>query len=560
MNRLKLTLTALLTAALVATSLPFQALAQSQPGIQPFRSTTKLKVKTPDTEPIDLTNSLYTEAFTKPENWTNYRKSDVEVFRNSFRKALDGGNWAFVQAKVHNEDDYRVRIFWTEQNVLGLRLSYRNGFYTLCSTTGDSFYSLDVYSYQNRPTISSGSLIASRYACIPLSGSWDGFDYSAFLSNFEYTKSKELDGVDVVIPQDSGDKQLVAPHFSISYNALNATLAHKADLDLPVADMQTAIDEVVAAEAVNNPLPAHREVRKGYYIELRIFRDSAEGQDTYEHVKHIRPAEVYTHRLPSLGTYDLTATYVIAECDKETNHQDMSTCSVRRLTYSKNYEFSPRHAKIVVDGNSGSYDTDKMQCTNEGVECVPPPLYEDCSVHDMKIHFWAGGPEFSMPSISSIWCTMRNWGVLISHEIIRPLFIPNAYRVSLLFDNTRNSFMSSLGFLGEPFKVVAQIFDFIVSDRSAGHNCALPPLTVFGATATIELCAWRNQLPDVWRFMQLVIQGSIALSFLWVSYSLVMRIFGVEVPAYEEESIETHPDVSRHKTDYVDGKEGKRLW
>lgn len=552
MNHLKLTLIALLSATLVVTSLPLQAFAQSQTDFKPFLTTTRMYAKNGNSDEYVI-KAPY-EIFTRDD--INFPQR--AEYRASFDKALKDGDWIVTQYTTTTGTSAMVNLYWTEAASTKAKLHYDNGRY-MFNVWPETWKRIDLHTFENgKPYVLRHT---SSFSTISLSRPADsGFSVRTILATPTYTKDKSMEGHDVVIPQDSGDKQLVAPHFSISYNALNATLAHKADLDLPVADMQTAIDEVVAAEAVNNPLPAHREVRKGYYIELRIFRDSAEGQDTYEHVKHIRPAEVYTHRLPSLGTYDLTATYVIAECDKGTNHQDMSTCSVRRLTYSKNYEFSPRHAKIVVDGNSGSYDTDKMQCTNEGVECVPPPLYEDCSVHDMKIHFWAGGPEFSMPSISSIWCTMRNWGVLISHEIIRPLFIPNAYRVSLLFDNTRNSFMSSLGFLGEPFKVVAQIFDFIVSDRSAGHNCALPPLTVFGATATIELCAWRNQLPDVWRFMQLVIQGSIALSFLWVSYSLVMRIFGVEVPAYEEESIETHPDVSRHKTDYVDGKEGKRLW
>lgn len=559
MNHLKLTLTALLTAALVVTSLPLQVFAQTPPSVKPFRTVSVLKVKNPDTEPIDLTNSLYTEAFTKPENWTNYDKSIVEVFRNSFRKALTGGNWAFVQGKYPDKEHYHVRVFWTENQVSGLKLFYHNGLYNLCSTTSDGFYSLDVYWYQNRPTMSSGSLNGSLYSCIPLSGHWSGLDYSTFLSNFEYTKSKELDGVDVFIPHDSGQKQLVAPQFSISYNALNVTLAHKAELDPSITDMQTAIDEVVAAESVNNPLPAHREVRKGYYIELRILQDDVKNDSPYEHIKHIKPAEIYTHKLPALGTYNLTATYVIAECDKNTNPQDMSTCSVRRLTYSKNYEFSPRHAKIVVDGNSGAYDTDKMQCTNDGTDCVPPPLYENCSAHDIKIHFWSGGPEFSLPSISSIWCTMKNWGVLITHEIIRPLFIPNAYRVSLLFDQTKSNAMNSLGFLGEPFKMVAQIYDFVMGDKTISSTCELPPITIFGASSSIQLCAWRYQMPQVWKFMQIIIQGAIGLSFLWVLYRLVMRMFGVDIPEYEE-THEPADDVSRHSTTYVRGKEGKRIW
>lgn len=552
MNRFKLTFTVLFTAILVAVSLPLQVLAQSQPDFKPFLTTTRMFAK----------NGQSDEYVVKTP-YDIFTRTDIEFpqraeYRSSFDKALKGGDWIVTQYTDNTGASAMVRFYWTETPSTKAKLRYNSGRYTF-NVWPENWKRIDLHTYENgkpyviRHTSSSSTIELSLFGD-------SSYSIRTVFATPSYTKDKSMEGHDVVIPQDSGDKQLIAPHFSISYNALNVTLAHKADLDLSTADMQAAIDDVISAEGANNPLPAHREVRKGYYIELRVFRDDTEGQGSYDHVKHIRPAEIYTHKLPSLGTYDLTAAYVIAECDKGANPQDMSTCSVRRLTYSKNYEFSPRHAKIVIDGNSGSYDTDKMHCTNEGVECAPPPLYEDCSVHDMKIRFWSGGPEFSMPSISSIWCTMKNWGVFISHEIIRPLFIPNAYRVSLLFESTRNNFMSSLGFLGEPFKVIVQFFDFVVSDRSAGRNCALPPLTVFGSTATVELCAWRHQLPDVWRFMQLVIQGGIALSFLWVSYSLVTRIFGVEVPAYEEESVETHPDVSRHKTDYVDSKEGRRLW
>lgn len=551
MNHLKLTLTALLSAALVVTSLPLQAFAQSQTDFKPFLTTTRMYAKNGDSDEYVI-KAPY-EIFTRDD--INFPQR--AEWKASFDKALKEGDWIVTQYTATTGTSAMVNLYWTETASTKAKLHYSNGHY-MFNVWPETWKRIDLHTFEDgRPYVMRHT---SSFSTISLSRPADsGFSVRTILATPPYTKDKSVENHDVMIPQDSGGKMLVAPQFSISYNALNVTLAHKADLDPLITDMQTAIDEVVAAESANNPLPIHREVRKGYYIELRILQDDAKNDSPYEHIKHIKPAEIYTHKLPALGTYNLTATYVIAECDKNTNPQDMSTCSVRRLTYSKNYEFSPRHAKIVVDGNSGAYDTDKMQCTNDGTDCVPPPLYENCSAHDIKIHFWSGGPEFSLPSISSIWCTMKNWGVLITHEIIRPLFIPNAYRVSLLFDQTKSNAMNSLGFLGEPFKMVAQIYDFVMGDKTISSTCELPPITIFGASSSIQLCAWRYQMPQVWKFMQLIIQGAIGLSFLWVLYRLVMRMFGVDIPEYEE-THEPADDVSRHSTTYVRGKEGKRIW
>lgn len=371
----------------------------------------------------------------------------------------------------------------------------------------------------------------------------------------DYTIDPSAQGLVGDIPQTITPKRLVAPHFSIFHNALNVTIAHKAEMDPSAADMQTAIDEVVAAESANNPLPAHREIRKGYYIELRILQDDAENDSSYEHIKHIKPAEIYTHKLPALGTYNLTATYVIAECDKNTNPQDMSTCLVRRLTYSKNYEFSPRHAKIVVDGNSGAYDTDKMQCTNDGTDCLPPPLYENCSVYDIKIHFWSGGPEFSMPSISSIWCSLKNFAIFIDHGVFRPLFIPNSYRVSLLFERVLGALESSFGFLWTPVFLVKSVYQGILDNQISGDTCALPPLTIFGSTATVHLCQWRYQLPGLWRYMQIAIQAGLLVGFIWALYRSLMSFFGARVDDYDEsgdeyEEVRWHDDRTGQSGDW----------
>ncbi len=173
------------------------------------------------------------------------------------------------------------------------------------------------------------------------------------------------------------------------------------------------------------------------------------------------------------------------------------------------------------------------------LEEIPP-----CNTLDLACH------------ISRAISTITGW---IS-QFFMWLFVPNSDFVSNNFKSFLNNLQNSLGFLWTPVSVIQAVYTGIIDNKISGDTCALPQMTLFGATSTIHLCAWRYQFPQLWQHMQLAIQGGLAVSFVWVLYRLLMKFFSIHIEDHDDDddgiTIETHADVSRYNSKYVNRQRG----
>ena len=108
-----------------------------------------------------------------------------------------------------------------------------------------------------------------------------------------------------------------------------------------------------------------------------------------------------------------------------------------------------------------------------------------------------------------------------------------------MFSDLLDTIIDRLGFLALPFTFIKGVFTTAQAMTVNNSTCALN-LVVFGASANVELCRWRYQLPQMWALMQTILQGGIAIGFLWTCYRLANRFFGIYVEDYEEEASDTH--------------------
>lgn len=143
------------------------------------------------------------------------------------------------------------------------------------------------------------------------------------------------------------------------------------------------------------------------------------------------------------------------------------------------------------------------------------------------------------------------------------LFVPNSDFVSNNFKSFLNNLQNSLGFLWTPVSMIQAVYTGIIDNKISGDTCALPQMTLFGSSSTIHLCAWRYQFPQLWQHMQLAIQGGLAVSFVWALYRLLMKFFSIHIEDHDDDddgvTVETHADVSRHNSKYVNRQRGGML-
>lgn len=554
------TLCSILSVALFVGS---SASAQTSPSV-PLPITTKAVTQYQGGQEVDRTKNIYgflRDTLPTSQNGISYSR---DKFNTDFNRAMEDGTWGVYQYTwISSGKQYkRYVLFWTYRKHVDCKIQLR-------------LSSLN-YHLQSFPTVNHNDCLwryvqsavsdnsSSIYAREPIpsitvarnTSPDSGGRYELIFFNGEYTLGPGITG-SVHLPQSTPIKTMISPHFSTLINTVNVTATHKVELDPDRKELAEAIEEVIQAETVNNPLSQDREIRKQFYIEWRIL---SLDNNEYSQIKHTKPGGIFTIRVPALGNYRLSAKYVLAECAKDGKPDDLTGCTVRHLTYSERFDFPPRFADVPVDGNTHAYDTDTMQCENDGIDCVPPPLYANCSVHDFKVTFWDNGPQFSIPSVDSIWCALKNFGTFLMHEVFHPLFVPNGYRVSILFENTLKSLQGSLGFLWTPVSFIQATYSGIVNNHISGDTCALPAMSLFGSSARIHLCQWRYQFPQLWQYMQIAIQGGLAIGFIWALYRSLMRLFGVHIEDHDDDddgiTVETHPSVSRHSSDYVNRQRG----
>lgn len=187
---------------------------------------------------------------------------------------------------------------------------------------------------------------------------------------------------------------------------------------------------------------------------------------------------------------------------------------------------------FTTDPNTGSWLTPgsiPQRClTQEDLEKTPDSAFgvgydfselPECDTLDLACHL----SRFLNRLFSWILGTI-NW-----------LFIPNPTAISTAFFAMLDQIKTSLGFLSNSLNFITQFFESIidVDNNATGDTCNIGDFSVFGsAPASIHLCRWRYQLPELWSMMRVAIQGGIIVSFSLAYYSKFLDFFGRDVDGH----------------------------
>ena len=156
--------------------------------------------------------------------------------------------------------------------------------------------------------------------------------------------------------------------------------------------------------------------------------------------------------------------------------------------------------------------------------------------------------EFS-PSIvfEFIGCTIRNM-FRDFKSITMSMFVPRSSVIGDSFNSMWDIVKGALGFLYAPIDFIVQFFSLIVNQQSnpTGNTCDLGAIPMFGVSAHIHICQWRYQFPQLWHYMQLFIQGGVAIGFTMAFWRRFNAIFGNHI----EEDVDpyaTDEDYSKYR-------------
>lgn len=546
MTRPKLALAALLTAALVVASLPLAAFAQAA-SPRHLRITDTLFIQKFNGASINVLYDWRSRTFGDKASYATGGAAVRQAKRESFQRAMDSGQWGVVQlenSKSQTNSKY-VLVFWAEHKKT-LVLKNANGVFSLYSDAQDIQTALV---YASTTSEDSGSTVYSylndRHISVNVSNyPHDTNQQSILFFTGDYTLDPSAEGLVPEIPKglpQSGvvnAREVIAPEFSYEIKGKELSVAHLKEHDK------------IQVTAFSEYTKDGWSLKNSTY-QVAFIVQHKKGGDVVVPQQLIDAGGRFSVILPDNGEYSVTAQYVATACySYGPNSATPPYCINATPSDSDTLDYQSKVAYLIIDGRDKSGSTLALTCLHGF--CQEEPLYEDCSVYDLKFSAWEGGPEFSLPTIDGIACSLRNSLKWFVNELILPLFVPRSDYFSSRFGELQSNIKRSFGFLALPFTFIGNIFTSVSQGASIGETCALPPLSLYGATATIHLCAWRQQLPQAWSFLQLVIQGGIALSFLWVAYSLLMRFFGVNVPG--EDADEEFEEVRWH--DERDGSTG----
>ena len=354
---------------------------------------------------------------------------------------------------------------------------------------------------------------------------------STLINTFPYQVDKNTIGDKVIDIRDSY-QQTLYPHFEYDLKYLKLKLKHlKKEDSIKFPDAWASYDN-----------------QKGYYIAdksdyyLQFTVQKRKGGDVIQNgLQYIKADGSFEVDLPSLDEYSVTASYTTKVCyaysydrDKTITPAEGDYCFYAPPDEKKGVKYGQRTAYIKADGQSKSGSTLNMKCIEGFCSDLPQkPKYEDCSQYDWKFG------AIKIPSPGSIACAIRNTFVWFFTDFLFGIIFPKIEDIQALWDDLLNTLIDRLGFLALPFTFIKGVFTTVQAMTATNNTCAMS-LTIFGSTANVELCRWRYQLPALWSFMQIFLQGGIAIGFLWTCYRLANRFFGIYVEDYEEEDHDTH--------------------
>ena len=529
----------------------------------PFHTTKTLELEDGPNSSMPITNYLVTTLFTAKDV---YNRKIVwhcptmtrEQAYTSYKKAIaNNSGWLITQKKgkrivpiSSSKDDLysysNVSVYWSEikpdEQILRYYQSrdpYTDYYWWFSSSIRSSVNALYLsYSYRDESVHigcdkPGGGAVRLSADHLNLSGSniekGESNRISTFLNTFPYTLDKSITWDIGTIPD--AEQQELYPHFEYDLKYLKLKLKHLKDKDnIKFPDAWSSFDN-----------------KKGYYIPdksdyyiLFSVQHRKGGEVVQNGLQHIKAGGSFEVDLPSLDEYVISAEYSIKICYASSYDRDQTItpdkndyCFHHRPDETPYLKYGMRTIYLKADGSVKSGSTVDLNCPYGFCsELKEKPKYEDCSQYDWKIG------DLKIPSPGSIACAIRNSFVWFFTDFLFGILFPKIEDIQALWDDLLNTIIDRLGFLALPFTFIKGVFTTVEAMNSNNTTCAVS-LTIFGSTANLEMCRWRYQLPAVWSFMQIFLQGGIAIGFLWTCYRLTNRFFGIYVEDYEEEEHET---------------------
>ena len=506
---------------------PFNnAFAQSPSDqIPDFRITKKLLLQY-DKSSVDVSTLFYSYFFTRKDvEWTSscgrfISRADAE---KSYKKAVYGnGDWIVLNYHYggNGRDKSYVRLYWTESKAPKQILRYDEYYGYHFSEYGFKQLILTMSS-SNQFMVTCDSSLEGSDTPLILSNSYSeppGF-IETFLSTPDYELSSILKDRNIKIPKSLQDE--ILPDFEYNVVDKKISIKHLKDRDRITLDAFSDYTK-----------DGWRLADNTYQLVFTI--QKRRGGDVV-HQQTIDAGGTFSVDLPNYDEYTVVARYSARACYSYGEGSSTPDYCINGFPKDTEYiKYKERYMYINVDGQKHSSSTVDSVCL-EGFceEKREKPKYEDCSQYDYNFN------GLKIPSFGSIACAIRNSFVWFFTDFIFSIIFPKIEDLQSLWNDLLNTIIDRLGFLALPFTFIKGVFTTVEAMNSNNNTCAVS-LTVFGSTANLEMCRWRYQLPAVWSFMQIFLQGGIAIGFLWTCYRLANRFFGIYVEDYEEEDHETH--------------------
>lgn len=506
--------------------LSFSASAQSS-GLKPLGRTSTLNIQCTDnkgkiTSNQELTTGWYNKIFNN--GVSGFSTDSNRIFlKSSFDRALSSGYYGIYQYATKKSDGYYnvgIHLFWTESRSKALVKRNDNSGYTFyLSEDNAKYYSLRLdcsgYAYPDGWDGSS----TSSYRFHNLYSKDTGYS-SIYYYNGKIVIDKDIEDLIGVIPGDpsgaiDSGKKVISPEFEYKVTGKKVELSHLKDKD-----------EIKMSAFSKYTKDGWRLKNDTYQVSFMVQRKKS--GDVIASEKIIDAGGSFSVEVTENDEYVVTASYkALAFYSYGVGSATPDYCINAYPDDTDEINYQSKHMYLNINGDDFSGSTLTADC--KFGFCEVKPKYEDCSVHDLNIKFWDGGPEFRLPSILSIGCTINNSFKWAINEIILPLIMPSQDFLRDKFGELQNNLSRSFGFLWTPVTLIQTFYNGVINNQISGDTCALPPMSMFGSTATIHLCSWRYQLPGLWRYMQLAIQGGLVTGLIWSLYSLAMRFFGVHV-------------------------------
>ena len=529
-----------------------------------FHTTKTLSLEYGPNSKMDITNYLITTLFTAKDVYNrrivwHCPAMTREQAYTSYKKAIaNNSGWLITQkqgkttvAINSSKDDLysysNVSVYWSEikpdEQILRYNQSrdpYTDYYWSFNSSIRSSVNVLHL-SYSNRDESIHIGCDKPGGTAVRLSADHLNLsDYnikkgesnriSTFLNTFPYKLDKSITWDIGTIPD--AEQQVLYPHFEYDLKYLKLKLKHLKNEDhIKFPDAWASLDG-----------------KKGYYLPdksdyyIWFTVQHRKGGDVVQNgLQFVKADGSFEVDLPSLDEYVISARYAVKACYASSYDRD------KTITPDKNdycfhafpdetpyLKYAERTIYLKADGSVKSGSTVGLNCPYGFCsELKEKPKYEDCSQYDWKFG------DFKIPSPGSIACAIRNSFVWFFTDFLFGIIFPKIEDLQSLWDDLLNTIIDRLGFLALPFTFIKGVFTTVQAMTATNNTCAMN-LTIFGSTANLELCKWRYQLPAVWSFMQTILQGGIAIGFLWTCYRLVNRFFGIYVEDYEEDESETH--------------------